>query len=184
MLELTLPALEHWDEKKEEFVTFKKPLTLQFEHSLVSLSKWESKYCKPFLGNAHDRTDEEILDYIKFMTITQNVKDDVYERLVQTRGAIEKIQKYIDSPMTATTFHNEGASKSSSERITAELIYYWMIAFQIPFECQKWHLNKLLTLIRVCEIKNRPQKKMKPQDVNARNAALNAERLKKLNTKG
>ncbi|MBO5887465.1 MAG: hypothetical protein J6Q60_05540 [Bacteroidaceae bacterium] len=183
MLELTLPALEHWDEKKEVFVTFKKALTLQFEHSLVSLSKWESKYCKPFLGTSN-KTDEEILDYIKFMTITQNVKDDVYERLVQTRGAIEKIQKYIDAPMTATTFHNEAASKSSSERITAELIYYWMIAFQIPFECQKWHLNKLLTLVRVCEIKNRPQKKMKPQDVNARNAALNAERLKKLNTKG
>lgn len=184
MLEITLPALEQWDEKKEEFVTFKKELTLQFEHSLVSLSKWESKYCKPFLGNAHDRTDEEILDYIKFMTLTQNVKDDVYDRLLRTPGALDKIQKYIDAPMTATTFSNSGSSKGSSERITAELIYYWMIAFQIPSEYRKWHLNQLLTLIRVCEVKNQPQKKMKPQDVNARNAALNAERLKKLNTKG
>ena len=99
-------------------------------------------------------------------------------------GALDKIQKYIDAPMTATTFSNGGSSKGSSERITAELIYYWMIAFQIPSEYRKWHLNQLLTLIRVCEIKNQPQKKMKPQDVNARNAALNAERLKKLNTKG
>ena len=183
MLEITLPALEHWDEKKEEFVTYKKALTLQFEHSLVSLSKWESKYCKPFLGKA-EKTDDEILDYIKFMTITQNVKDDVYDRLLKTNGAIETIQKYIDSPMTATTFSNEGSSKGNSEQITAELIYYWMIAFQIPSEYRKWHLNQLLTLIRVCEVKNRPPKKMKPQDVNARNAALNAERLKKLNTKG
>lgn len=183
MLELTLPALEQWDEQKEEFVTFKKALTLQFEHSLISLSKWESKYCKPFLGRA-DKTDSEILDYIKFMTLTQNVKDEVYERLLLTKGAIETIQKYIDAPMTATTFSNEGPSKGNSEQITAELIYYWMIAFQIPSEYQKWHLNRLLTLIRVCEIKNRPPKKMKPQDVNARNAALNAERLKKLNTRG
>lgn len=183
MLELTLPALESWDEQKEEFVTFKKPLTLQFEHSLISLSKWESKYCKPFLGRGN-KTDAEILDYIKFMTLTQNVKDDVYERLVRTSGAIETIQKYIDAPMTATTFSDQGSNKSGSEQITAELIYYWMIAFQIPSEYRKWHLNQLLTLIRVCEIKNRPQKKMKPQDVNARNAALNAERLRKLNTKG
>lgn len=183
MLELTLPALEHWDEKKEEFVIYKKALTLQFEHSLVSLSKWESKYCKPFLGK-YEKTDDEILDYIKFMTITQNVKDDVYERLLNTNGAIKTIQEYIDSPMTATTFSDQGSSKGNSEQITAELIYYWMIAFQIPSEYRKWHLNQLLTLIRVCEIKNRPPKKMKPQDVNARNAALNAERLKKLNTKG
>lgn len=183
MLEITLPALESWDEQKEEFVTFKKPLTLQFEHSLISLSKWESKYCKPFLGRGN-KTDAEILDYIKFMTLTQNVKDDVYDRLVRTAGAIETIQKYIDAPMTATTFSDQGSNKSGGERITAELIYYWMIAFQIPSEYRKWHLNQLLTLIRVCEIKNRPQKKMKPQDVNARNAALNAERLRQLNTKG
>ena len=193
MLEITLPAIEHWDEQKEEFVTFKKPLTLQFEHSLVSLSKWESKYCKPFLERQDLYSlfyrelafgERLILDYIKFMTITQNVKDEVYDRLAKTHGAIEAIQKYIDAPMTATTFSDQGSSKGGSEQITAELIYYWMIAFQIPSEYRKWHLNQLLTLIRVCEIKNRPQKKMKPQDVNARNAALNAERLKKMNTRG
>lgn len=183
MLEITLPELEQWDEEKEEFVTYKKAITLQFEHSLVSLSKWESKYCKPFLGK-RDRTDEEILDYIKFMTLTQNVKDETYIRLLNTKGAVEKINAYIEAPMTATTIRDNSSGKNNGEQITAELIYYWMIAFQIPSEYRKWHLNQLLTLIRVCEIKNRPQKKMKPQDVNARNAALNAERLKKLNTRG
>lgn len=183
MLEITLPALEHWDERKEEFVTYKKALTLQFEHSLISLSKWESKYCKPFLGKG-EKTDEEILDYIKFMTLTQNVQDETYMRLLNTRGAIETINDYINAPMTATTFVDDGNSKSNGEQITSELIYYWMIALNIPDRYDKWHLNRLLTLIRVCNVKNQPAKKMKPQDVNARNAALNAARKKKLNTKG
>lgn len=183
MLEITLPALEHWDERKEEFVTYKKPLTLQFEHSLISLSKWESKYCRPFLGKG-DKTDNEILDYIKFMTLTQNVQEDTYERLLNTRGAIDIINEYINAPMTATTFSEEHAPKSNGEQVTSELIYYWMIALNIPVEFQKWHLNRLLTLVRVCNIKNQPAKKMKPQDVNARNAALNAARRKKLNTRG
>ena len=183
MLEITLPALEHWDERKEEFVTYKKALTLQFEHSLISLSKWESKYCRPFLGKG-EKTDEEILDYIKFMTLTQNVQDETYIRLINTKGAIETINSYINAPMTATTFSEEHGSKSNSEQVTSELIYYWMIALNIPVEFQKWHLNRLLTLVRVCNIKNQPAKKMKPQDVNARNAALNAARKKKLNTKG
>lgn len=183
MLEITLPALEHWDERKEEFVTYKKALTLQFEHSLISLSKWESKYCKPFLGKG-EKTDEEILDYIKFMTLTQNVQDETYMRLLNTRGAIETINDYINAPMTATTFVDDGNAKSNGEQITSELIYYWMIALNIPDRYDKWHLNRLLTLIRVCNVKNQPAKKMKPQDVNARNAALNAARKKKLNTKG
>lgn len=183
MLEITLPALEQWDERKEEFVTFKKELTLQFEHSLVSLSKWESKYCTPFLGR-RDKTDEEILDYIKFMTLTQNVKDETYDRLFNTPGAIEKINRYINAPMTATTFVEDRSGKSNGEQVTAELIYYWMISLQIPVEFQKWHLNKLLTLIRVCNVKNQPPKKMKPQDINARNAALNAARQRQLNTRG
>lgn len=183
MLEITLPALEHWDERKEEFVTYKKALTLQFEHSLISLSKWESKYCRPFLGKG-EKTDDEILDYIKFMTLTQNVRDETYERLLNTPGAIELINNYINAPMTATTFVEEGNSKTNSEQVTSELIYYWMIALNIPDRYDKWHLNRLLTLIRICNIKNQPDRKMKPQDVNARNAALNAARKKKLNTKG
>lgn len=183
MLEITLPAIEYWDEKKEEFVIAKKSITLQFEHSLISLSKWESKYCKPFLGR-HEKTDEEILDYIKCMTLTQNVKEETFDRLFRTRDALDKINEYINAPSTATTFSDNSPGKNNGEQITSELIYYWMVALTIPPEYQKWHLNRLLTLIRVCNIKNQPQKKMKPQDVNARNAALNAERLRKLNAKG
>lgn len=183
MLEITLPALEHWDERKEEFVTYKKALTLQFEHSLISLSKWESKYCKPFLGN-DDKTDEELLDYIRFMTLTQNVQEDTYQRLLTTPGVMKTIDEYINSPMTATTFVEDKGSKKNGERITSELIYYWMIAHNIPDRFDKWHLNRLLTLVRVCNVKSQPERKMKPQDVNARNAALNAARKKQLNTKG
>ena len=183
MLEIVLPAVEYWDEKKEEFVVSKKEQKLQFMHSLVSLSKWESKYCKPFLST-HDKTYEEILDYIKFMTITQNVKDETYERLFNLPGAVQKIQEHINAPMTATTFVDNGGGKSNSEQITAELIYYWMISLQIPVEFQKWHLNRLLTLIRVCNVKNQPPKKMSKRDINARNAALNAARRKQFNTPG
>jgi hypothetical protein len=171
---------EGWDEKKQEFVEPKTQI-LQLEHSLVSLSKWESKWCKPFLSNG-SKTPEEILDYIKFMTITQNVKPEVYDYLSQAN--IEQINKYIEAPMTATTFSEDKNRKHSREVITAELIYYWMIALQIPFECQKWHLNKLLTLIRVCNIKNAPPKKMSKRDIATRNAQLNAARRKQLNSKG
>ena len=171
---------EGWDEEKEEFVKGK-VYTLQLEHSLVSLSKWESKYCKPFLSK-EEKTSEEILDYIKFMTIAHNVPDDVYRRL--SSDNLREISDYINAPMTATTFFEDKNSKSSREIITSELIYYWMIALTIPFECQKWHLNRLLTLVRVCNIKNSPPKKMSKRDVMSRNAALNAARRKKLNTNG
>ena len=171
---------EGWDEKKQEFVEPKTQI-LQLEHSLVSLSKWESKWCKPFLSNTA-KSVEETLDYIKFMTITQNVKPEVYDHLTQAN--IDQINKYIEAPMTATTFSEDKNSKHNREIVTAELIYYWMIALQIPFECQKWHLNKLLTLIRVCNIKNAPPKKMSKRDVMSRNAALNAARRKQLNSKG
>jgi hypothetical protein len=184
MLQITIPAavLEEFDEDTNEFVytTIAKEQTLQLEHSLVSLSKWESKWCKPFLSKA-EKTSEEILDYIKFMTITQNVKPDVYNRL--TTNNIEEINKYIDSPMTATTFTKDN-TKGSREIVTAELIYYWMIALNIPFECQKWHLNRLLTLIRVCNIKNTPPKKMSKRATASQYAQLNAARRKQMNTKG
>ena len=186
MLQITIPAeiREEFNEETNEFVytTISKEQTLKLEHSLVSLSKWESKYCKPFLSK-QEKTNEELLDYIKFMTITQNVSDDTYERLLRSSEAVNDINAYIDSPMTATKFVESGG-KSSGEQITAELIYYWMISLQIPPEYSKWHLNRLLTLIRVCNVKNQPPKKMKSKDVNARNAALNAARRKQLNTKG
>lgn len=181
MLEIVIPATEYWDEQKEEFVNTKEQ-TLQLEHSLLSLSKWEMKWNVPFLSKA-DKTPEQTIDYIKCMTLTQNVSPDVYTRL--TKENIIQINDYIAAPMTATTFSDEKKKgKSSSEQVTAELIYYWMVALQIPFECQKWHLNRLLTLVRVCDIKNQPPKKMSKRDVMSRNAALNAARRKQLNTTG
>lgn len=181
MLYITVPSVELWDEVKEEFVKTKEQ-TLQLEHSLVSISKWEAKWCKVFLSKK-EKTYEETIDYIKCMTITQNVSPDTYKYL--SKDNIEQINKYISAPMTATWFsEDKSGSRSSSEQVTSELIYYWMIAFNIPFECQKWHLNRLLTLIRVCNIKNKPAKKMSRSDVMNRNAALNAARRKQLNTNG
>lgn len=183
MLCITIPALDGWDPAKEEFVTYAKEETLQLEHSLVSLQKWESKWCKPFISNA-EKTPEEVMDYIKCMTINKNIKDDVYNRL--TKKNIDDIHNYIQAPMTATTFSQNGKSggKTSNERITAELVYYWMIAYNIPQEYKTWHLNQLLTLIRICSIKNQPPKKMSKSDVLHNYAARNAARRKQLGTTG
>ena len=179
MLLLTIPAAELFDDRTQEFIKIPE-YKLQMEHSLVSLSKWESKWGKPFLSK-EPKTAAETIDYIKCMTITQNVNPKVYNSL--TTENIEQINKYIDEPMTATTF-NEVNNTRSREIITSELIYYWMFSLNIPMECQKWHLNRLLTLIRVCNIKNAPPKKMSRRDIMSRNAALNAARRKKLNSKG
>ena len=180
MLYVAVPlAEEGWDEQTQEFIP--PPVkVLQLEHSLVSLSKWESKYCKPFLST--DKTDEETLDYIKMMTITQNVDPKVYNHLTQNN--IEEIRKYIHAPMTATTFPKERRSRRNNEVITNEVIYHWMVALNIPFECQKWHINRLLTLIRVCEIKSQPPKKMSKRETMSNYRALNEARKKQLNTKG
>lgn len=180
MLRITIPSAELWDERNQEFI-YTKEQTLQLEHSLVSLSKWESKWCKPFLTKK-EKTYEETIDYIKCMTLTQNVNADVYRYI--TNENIMQINDYIDAPMTATTIHEEANGKVNREQITAELIYYWMIALNIPFECQKWHLNRLLTLIRVCDIKNRPPKKRSMKEIMRRQAAINAANKKKYNTKG
>ena len=180
MLQLTISETELWDEIHEEFITIKAQ-TISLEHSLVSISKWESKWCKPFLSK-EQKTPEETIDYIKCMTLTQNVDPRVYEFL--SRENIEKINAYIESPMTATTFPNDKQQKPNREIITAEIIYYWMISFNIPLECQKWHLNRLLTLIRVMDVKNRPAKNMGKREIMSRNAALNAARRKQFNTKG
>ena len=180
MLQITVPASESWDESKQEFVNTKEQ-TLQLEHSLVSLSKWESKWCKAFFSRK-EKTTEETIDYIKFMTLTQNVKPEVYSNL--TDENVRQINEYIEAPMTATYFSKEEKGKVNNETVTAELIYYWMIALNIPFECQKWHLNRLLTLIRVCNVKNQPPKKMSKSSILSRNAALNAARRQQLNTRG
>lgn len=181
MLSITIPAVELWDEAKQEFVGLKKEQTLQLEHSLVSLSKWESKWCKAFLTKK-EKTREEMLDYVKCMTITQNVDPEIYNYL--TNENIIQINKYIEAPMTATTISEDKTAKTNREVITAELIYYWMIALNIPFECQKWHLNRLLMLVKVCNIKNQPPKKTSKKDLLSRNAALNAARRKQFNTSG
>ena len=182
MLQITIPASEQWDEKKEEFVTTKEQ-TLKLEHSLISLSKRESKWCKPFLSNK-EKSHEEILDYIKCMTLTKNVDPEVYN--VLTNENIKEINDYIMAPMTATTFSENGVRKKvNNEIFTSEVIYYAMTAYNIPFEnCEKWHLNRLITLIRVCGIKNEPSKKMSKRSIMSQNAALNAARRKKFNTKG
>ena len=180
MLEITIPAIEKWDPIKEELL-YTKEQTLRLEHSLVSLSKWESKWCKVFLSK-EPKTIEETIDYVRCMTITQNVDPGVYYDLTQEN--INQINSYIEAPMTATYFSQNKYSKPSREQITSELIYYWMISFNIPFECQKWHLNRLLTLIRVCNVKNQPTKKMSTREIMNRNAALNAQRRAQLGSKG
>lgn len=181
MLYLTIPEVEGFDEKKQEFVAVEPAVTLQLEHSLVSLSKWESKWCVSFFSRT-EKTYEQTMDYIKCMTISPNVKPEVYSRLTKTH--IDQIHDYINAPMTATTFSKEQKAKQSSEFVTSELIYYWMIAYNIPFSCEKWHVNRLLTLVRVCEVKNRPAKKMSGTKVATDYAALNKARKAKLNTKG
>lgn len=180
MLQITIPKGELWDEKNERFV-YTKEQTLQLEHSLVSLSKWESKWCKPFISR-EPRTPEETIDYIRCMTLTQNVDPNCY--LFLSMDQIKKINEYIESPMTATTFSKNPYEKPNREQITAELLYYSMIALNIPFECQKWHLNRLLTLIKVCNIKNTPPKKMNKSQILKNNASLNAARKQKFNTTG
>lgn len=179
MLKITIPEMEFYDEDNNEFIMFNEQV-LQLEHSLVSISKWESKWHIPFL-DGKDKTLEQIIDYVRCMTITQNVKPEVYNRL--TEDNLKAINDYIENPMTATTFSDIN-QRPSREIITSEIIYYWMVSFNIPFECQKWHLNKLLTLIKVCNIKNSPPKKMSRQEILSRNRALNEARKKNLNTRG
>ena len=180
MLQIIIPATESYDEVLEEFVNSKEQV-LQLEHSLVSLSKWESKWKKPFLTKTN-KTYEESIDYIRCMTLTQNVDPSIYIHI--THDNIREVNEYIEDPMTATTFSVEETKAQSNQINTAEIIYYWMIALNIPFECQKWHLNRLLTLIRVCSIKNAPPKKMGRNSVLSRNAQINAARKKQLNTRG
>lgn len=187
MLVIKVPAREQWDELNNEFV-LTKATTLQLEHSLVSVSKWESKWHKGFFDS--EKTGEETLDYIRCMTITQNVDPNVYTCL--TSENVKEIEKYINDPMTATWFSERKQNGKSNRRnqrqkVTSELIYYWMIALNIPFECQKWHINRLLTLIRVCNEENQAEtnKTKRPTRSSLANrASLNAARRKKLHSRG
>lgn len=180
MLELVIKPPELWDERNEEFINLE-PVTIQVEHSLESLAAWESKWHKPFLGQ-DERSKEETIDYIKCMTLTPNVDPKIYDYLDNT--AIKSVSKYIEDSMTATWFTNRKLPPASSEQVTAEIIYYWMIAFNVPFECAKWHLNRLLTLIRVCEAKSRKAEKIPRNEQLRSQTALNKARRQKYKTRG
>lgn len=180
MLEITVPEREFWDESKELF--FKTPkVKLTLEHSLISLSKWEMTWQKPFLGK-EDKTTEETFDYVRCMTINKNVPDYVYKAL--TEDDMDRITAYLDNKMTATRITRHRKGRASNEIVTSEIIYYWMIMYGIPFECQKWNLNRLLTLIEVCELKSGNTPKMGRNDIIKQNAALNAARRAKHHTRG
>jgi hypothetical protein len=180
MLTIVVPGVEMFSNTAQEFST-QGDVVLELEHSLVSLSKWESKHEKPFLGK-EDKSSEEVLDYIKAMTLTPEVPEDVWQKLNEDN--ITAINNYIDAKMSATWFSDIQPRAANREMITAELIYYWMIAYQIPFECETWHLNRLFTLIRVCSIKQAKPKKMSRTEMAARNRELNAQRRASLNTRG
>jgi hypothetical protein len=180
MLTIIVLGVEMFDEQSQEFVT-RDDVTLELEHSLVSLSKWESIHEKPFLGKV-EKTTEEVRDYIKAMTLTPNVPEEIFLKLSEEN--ISDINTYIEAKMTATWFSEPPGAPGSRDVITAELIYYWMTTFSIPFECERWHLNRLFTLIRVCSIKQSKPQKMSRSEIASRNRELNAQRRAQLGTKG
>lgn len=178
MLRIRIPMEVGFKEDTQEFID--EFFVIDLEHSLASLSKWESIFEKPFLSSS-EKSGEELLGYIRCMTLTPNVPDEVLSRI--THGNIEEITEYINAKMTATWF-GETSREKNREVVTAEIVYYWMISLSIPFECQYWHLSKLFTLIRVCSEKNAPPKELSQSDLSARNRALNEARKKQYGTSG
>lgn len=196
MLEITIPGQQCWDEGKQEFV-YGKNTVIRMEHSLVSLSKWECKWHIPFFADTETRTAEQALDYYRCMTVTQGVDPDIYRKM--TAENVRAVQTYINDPMTATWFKGEAkpnepqtGAKRKPRRparggrsvMTAEVVYAQMFSLGIPLECEKWHLNRLLTLIRVCQESNTPPKKMSPGERMAQQRMLNEQRRAKLHTRG
>lgn len=180
MLTIIVPGPEVYDHSSEEFTTTD-DFVLELEHSLVALSKWESKYEKPFL-EAKDKTGEEILDYIKCMVLNPELPEDLFSRLSEEN--FEAINAYLNAKMTATWFSEQPGAPRTREIITAELVYYWMTIFNIPFECENWNLNRLFTLIRICNIKSAKPKKMSRAEAAARQREMNAQRRAAMKTKG
>ena len=180
MLKKETPETELWDEYNQRFILVKKQ-TLFLEHSLISLSRWESNWEKPFLKRNDKKTLVETIDYVRCMTINNNVDPNVYR--VLTADNINAINAYVNAKKTATIVY-EDKHRSTGETVTSELIYYWMVSLGIPFECQKWHLNRLLTLIRVCNVKNSPGKKMGRNALLNRYASLNKKRREAMHSNG
>ena len=179
MLILQVAGVESFDDDTQEFIA-QGGTILELEHSLVSLSKWESLHEKPFLGK-ESKTSEEILSYIKCMTLNK-VPREIFLKLNEEN--IQEIGDYIEAKMTATWFNEQPGEPPSREVITSELVYYWMTMFNIPFECEHWHLNRLFTLIRICNVKQAPPKKMSRAEIAQRNRELNAQRKAQLGTTG
>lgn len=183
MLKIVVPAWEDWDPVQQKFIHGKET-KLMLEHSLISISKWEAKYKKPYLTE-EPKTAEEALDYIKFMTIlnpNKELSDEVYTHL--TFENMKQIERYIADPMTATTFRKDAGPPHTRKITTSEEIYYSMAAYGIPFECAQWHFNRLMVLLQVAALKNSDPKKMSPAEIMAQNKALNAARRAKLHSKG
>lgn len=180
MLKLLIEGNELYDEENNRFINTPE-ISLELEHSLLSLSKWESKFQKPFLGPG-EKTNQEILEYVWFMILTPNISIDIIQRL--SNYDLQKIHDYMNSKESATTFGTMPETKGRGETITSELIYYWMVAFNIPFECESWHLNRLFSLIRICNIKQSKPKKMSKAEIAQRNRELNAQRKSQLGTTG
>lgn len=177
---VVVPGAESYNDRTQEFIT-SEPTTITLEHSLISLSLWESKWEKPFMDDA-PKNDEETLSYIRLMSLDGEIPDEVVSRL--TDDNLREIYTYIDAPMTATTFSNEANQGPNRQRITSELIYYWMLSMGIDKECETWHLKRLITLIKTVSEMNKPAQKMNKADIIARNKALNAARKKQYNTTG
>jgi len=179
MVKIQIPETEYWDPVKQEF-RYGKAMVLSFEHSLISLSKWEAKHHKAFLTR-ENKTPAEMHDYIRCMCMNTGIEDDVFDRL--TADDIKKITDNIEDPHTATVI-KQMPGGHNHDVMTNEVIYYAMFANGIPKECEKWHLNRLITLINVFSVKNKPPKQMSKKAILRQNHSINAARLKKYNTKG
>lgn len=185
MLRIVVPAREWLNEKTNEFIGTTRDTELLLEHSLLSVSKWEAKWKKAFFNEnkTEEKTFEEQIDYVRCMTVNGGVDPMVYYSLTPKNR--QDIQDYINDPMSATTvYHRKTKKRVVKKKVTSEVIYAEMIQFGIPFECQKWHLNRLIKLIDVCSVNNGPTDKMSQKEILKENAALNAMRKSKLHTKG
>lgn len=180
MLEITVPPSDKWDESKQVFILFPGEVLL-LEHSLASISKWESFTEKPFLAKS-DKTREDIIEYIKFMCVSPVNHPEVFDNL--TDPNFDLISAYINLKMTATWFREDAPARPSGETVTAEIVYYWMVALNIPMECQYWHFSRLLTLVKVLNLKNAPAKKQDRQSLAQQRRSLNEQRLAQNNNPG